>query len=229
MYQTKQHILEYFESVNKLAAFRLSVYVKCKYNNHFHRSDIKQASSDLKLSRASIYKSLAQLIECGACVKVSDTYYSFVSWRKWLPKQKTRNIDFSISELRDIKKIKTQYYFLKVKTAIRYAKKNNSNLDNVAKARSGYYSCSASFTKSCNILKKHTSTISRQIRRCSNDGLIKIKSDYRQIFKGSKNNCIFFLNQYINIYNKYGYIKYNKELGLYEVLNVYSNKLKVVV
>ena len=154
-----------------------------------------------------IITSIDQLIDCGACMKVSKTFYSFVSWKKWLPKKKTRNIDFTLKELTDIKKIKSIYYLENIKLAVMCARMNKANSDKVARVRAKYHSCSASFVKSCNFLNKNVSTISRQINKCANYGFIKIKKDSTFLFEGSKIDCIFFIKQYISSTNNYAYIK----------------------
>jgi len=228
-YSNKKHILEYFEAQDKLAAFRLLTYVKNVHNNHFHRSDIQTSAKALKLSRASIYKALDQLIDCGACMKVSKTFYSFVSWKKWLPKKKTRNINFTLKELTDIKKIKSIYYLENIRLAVMYSKKNSANSDNVARVRAEYYSCSASFVKSCVFLNKNVSTISRQINKCANYGFIKIKKDSTFLYEGSKIDCIFFIKQYISMTNNYAYIKYNKKDNRYNVLKPNANLITTVI
>lgn len=168
MYSINSHILNFFIEKNKLSAFRLYAYIKCKYNNHLHSADLAEISKDLQISQKVIYSNLRQLIKLGVCSKYSDRYWRFNSWRKWCPINKNRLVDIKLENLRNLKYLRTLYYILHYRSAHYVAKKNHIRKyknERVKKPTFGFYDTSASFVQKVTGIPNTVQTLLKHLNR----------------------------------------------------------------
>lgn len=192
-------------SQNRISALRLLVYVQNLHNNHLHNNQFDSIRNNLNISDNTIRKNLRVLVKLGVCVKYADGYWRFNSWKSYAHAAKNRIVSISISELRDLKFLRTLYYALKIKSGVFTSKKNLLKLTKVKKSRSkGFYPTSSSFVKCVTGIISSTSTISRHLKRSRSFRLLEYMQDKQLLAKFLTHEEA---SRYIRDINYIGYIR----------------------
>lgn len=168
-------ILEFFVKKDKMSALRLYLYVKKTCNNHVHLSDIPHIKKNLNISKSVIRKNLKTLISLGIVEEFSPNYYRFHSWKKWCT-GKNRFLDVDIEKLKDLKYLRTLYYFSKYRSSF-FAAKKNRKLEKKQKFR--LLPVAGIFVKMVTGIDRCVSTLSKQLKSMEVNNLITVKRGYK--------------------------------------------------
>ena len=134
-YKVSYPVAEFFYKINRMAAFRLYLYVNTINNNHLHTTDYESISADLGTSIRSIKKCIKVLLDHGIAEKISDNYIRIKSARR-LPQfrvynkhgeaQRTRlmRVYVSFEDILDLSKLRSVFFYTKVKSAHNRVLKN---------------------------------------------------------------------------------------------------------
>ena len=189
-YKVNIQLLNYFIETNKLASYRVLCYIRSKFNNHFHYSDIPTLLSDLKISKQALFSAFRHLSSINAMERRSKSYFRFRSWKKWFSDigwdGKNRIVDTGLENIRTLSKLRTLYYTLLYRSSWRMAKKNyneeNPNLKKLHKTR-GFYEVSSTFVKQTTFTKFSLVTLLKHLNRSEQYGWSEIRKSVTKVFK----------------------------------------------